>query len=122
VSDYKAELAKLLDRVDLDLEPHEQASAEVSELARERARNQPEGLKYKFIDQTAPVEAALTGEVEAKVSDTLPDREGERFTRDGFDRAVRRFREAGRPLPLLFGHDTKHVHNVIGMVTDLEVK
>jgi hypothetical protein len=38
MTDYMAELDRLLEGVDLDLEPHEEASAQVTDLARQRAR------------------------------------------------------------------------------------
>jgi HK97 family phage prohead protease len=117
VTDYRARVAELLQSIDLTIPPEAEREAEVETLARERARTgEPEGLKRKFIEQSAPTDAALSGEFEARVSDTLRDHTNERFTRQGFDRAVRRLRESGRALPVLFGHNDRDIHSVVGMV------
>jgi Caudovirus prohead serine protease len=120
--DYRAQLKQLLAGVDLDLTPDEKASFEIAEIAQERARTgEPEGLKHKLVAQVAPTEATTTGEFQARVSDTVPDRQSEHFTREGFHRAVQNFRKRGRPLPLLFGHNQTNATNVVGMVINLEV-
>jgi Caudovirus prohead serine protease len=117
VTDYRAKLAELLDGVDLDLNPEQEREAQVQALASDRAHTgEPEGLQRKLIEPIAPAESALTGEFTARISDTLPDHQNERFTKFGFETAVRRLRESGRALPVLFGHNQEHVHNVIGMI------
>jgi Caudovirus prohead serine protease len=117
VDDYRAKLAELLDGVDLDLNPEQEREAQVQALASDRAHTgEPDGLQRKLIEPIAPAESALTGEFTARISDTLPDHQNERFTKFGFETAVRRLRESGRALPVLFGHNQEHVHNVIGMI------
>jgi hypothetical protein len=44
----------------------------------------------EVVEQVSPTEAALTGEFEAKVSDTLPDHHRGKFTWEGFQRLVQR--------------------------------
>jgi HK97 family phage prohead protease len=121
VTDYKAELARLLDGIDLELSPEQETLVEVTEIAEEHARTKAEGLKHKLLAEVTPTEASTTGEFQARVSDTLPDRQSEHFTREGFHRAVQNFRKRGRPLPLLFGHNQTNANNVVGMITNLEV-
>ena len=105
----------LLRGVDLELSPREELEAEVTILARERASSgEPAGIRRKFVE--APAEIEVTGQFTALVSDFDLDREGERFDRHGFDDAIRLLRESGRALPVLFGHDARSVHSVIGMV------
>jgi HK97 family phage prohead protease len=79
----------------------------------------PAGIRRKFVE--APAETEVTGEFTALVSDFELDREGERFDRHGFDDAIRLLRESGRAPPVLFGHDARSVHSVIGMVPAAQV-
>jgi hypothetical protein len=79
-------------------------------LARERASSgQPAGIRRKFVE--APAATEVTGQFTALVSDFDLDRKGERFDRHGFDDAIRLLKEAGRALPVLFGHDARSVHS-----------
>jgi HK97 family phage prohead protease len=68
--------------------------------------------------QVAAVEADAgpAGGFTAKVSDFLLDRTGERFAATAFDDAVAALRAAGRPVPVLLGHDSKTVGAVLGAV------
>jgi Caudovirus prohead serine protease len=112
----KKQLDALVEGIDLDLDDDEDRTAEVQRLASERGRTgEPDGLRRKAVE-TAPTEAAITGEFEARVSDTLPDHEHERFTRSGLERAAQKLRESGRALPVLFGHNDRDIYSVVGMV------
>jgi HK97 family phage prohead protease len=105
----------LLQGVDLELSPREELEAEVTNLARERASSgEPAGIRRKFVE--APAETEVTGQFTALVSDFDVDRENERFDRHGFDDAIRLLKESGRALPVLFGHNSSSITNVIGMV------
>jgi hypothetical protein len=110
----------LLQGVDLELSPGQELEAEVTNLARERATSgEPAGIRRKFVE--APAATEVTGQFTALVSDFDLDREGERFDRHGFDDAIRLLRQSGRAPPVLFGHDARSVHSVIGMVPAAQV-
>jgi HK97 family phage prohead protease len=92
--------------------------AQTVDLARERARHaRTDGLVIKQVAVTTDVvEADATGTFTAMVSDYRTDRQGDRFMPGAWTKAIARIREAGRPLPLLFGHDTHNPGSVIGLV------
>jgi Caudovirus prohead serine protease len=119
VIDYKAELAALLDGVDLELSSEEEIQAEVAELARDRVNEAPVHVKRKAVAAVeAPVDAEgeLTGAFEAVVSDYEVDRQGERFSRAGLAPAVEQLRRDGKATPVLYGHAHSDLSAVVGYV------
>lgn len=89
---------------------------QVADLARQHARRaRADDLVVKEVAVT-DVEADATGSFTAMVSDYQTDRQGDRFVPGAWAKAIARIREAGRPLPLLFGHDTHNPGSVIGLV------
>jgi hypothetical protein len=89
---------------------------QVADLARQHARHaRADDLIVKQVAVT-DVEADATGSFTAMVSDYRTDRQGDRFLPGAWAKAIARIREAGRPLPLLFGHDTHSPGSVIGLV------
>jgi hypothetical protein len=119
VIDYKAELAGLLDGVDLELSSEEEIQAEVAELARDRVNEAPAHVKRKAVAAVgAPVDAEgeLTGAFEAVVSDYEVDRQGERFSRAGLAPAVEQLRRDGKATPVLYGHAHSDLAAVVGYV------
>jgi uncharacterized protein len=92
---------------------------EVAALAERRATDgPPAGITIK---QVAVAELAETpanehpGEVTALVSDYGIDRDNERFAVGAWDHALAKIKAAGKPLPLLFGHDPGNPSTVVGM-------
>jgi uncharacterized protein len=89
----------------------------VGDLAYERAEQPLPDITVKRL--AAPAEAVpetVTGEFVALISDYQEDRQGERFAKGAFDSALAKIRQAGRAIPVLFGHDSTSVHAVVGMV------
>jgi HK97 family phage prohead protease len=85
------------------------------------ARRASEGPPADITIKAAVAEVAETpadedtGEVIALVSDYGIDRDGERFAVGSWSNAISKIRAAGRPLPLLFGHDSHNPSTVVGM-------
>jgi phage head maturation protease len=100
--------------------PVRQRSPQVRELAEHRAQHgRPDDVivKQAVVAEAAPPETDThTGTFTALVSDYETDREGDRFLPGAWDKAIATIRKAGRPLPVLFGHDTRSVGSVIGLV------
>jgi HK97 family phage prohead protease len=89
---------------------------QVADLGRQHARHaRADDLIVKQVAAT-DVEADPTGGFTAMVSDYRTDRQSDRFLPGAWTTAIARIREAGRPLPLLFGHDTRNPGSVIGLV------
>ena len=90
--------------------------AQTVDLARRHALHaRADDLIVKQVAAT-DVEADPTGQFVAMVSDYKTDRDGDRFLPGAWTPAIARIRQAGRPLPLLFGHDTHSPGSVIGLV------
>jgi HK97 family phage prohead protease len=90
--------------------------AQTVDLARRHAlQARADDLIVKQVAAT-DVEADPSGQFVAMVSDYKPDRDGDRFLPGAWTTAIARIRQAGRPLPLLFGHDTHNAGSVIGPV------
>jgi hypothetical protein len=90
---------------------------QVNAIAHERAEQRPRDVTVKQLAAPAePVPDTATGEFVALISDYEEDRQGERFPKGAFDAALSKIRQAGRALPVLFGHDQSSVHAVVGMV------
>jgi HK97 family phage prohead protease len=93
--------------------------AQALELARERAAAEPRDDRIvKAVAAVAePVEdAALSGEFVALVSDFLPDRQMETFVSGAWTKALNKIKEAGRSVPILFGHSLDSPTSVLGAV------
>jgi HK97 family phage prohead protease len=92
---------------------HERVAALAEQHAADRTPRQ--GVRHKQVATVEP-EQKLTGEFVALISDWQPDRQRERFARTAFDKALAKLRAAGKPTPVLFGHDQQTFGGVIGAV------
>jgi hypothetical protein len=99
--------------------PVERRSPQLRELAEQHAQHsRPAAV---IVKQLAVADASVetdevTGTFTALVSDYQTDRDNDRFLPGAWDNAIARIRQAGKPLPLLFGHDTRSANSVIGIV------
>jgi HK97 family phage prohead protease len=116
-----AATAAALDRLQAVLDAPVTGSSihqQVGALAEQRSHEHPPSdISVKRL--AAPAEAVpetVTGEFVALISDYEEDRQGERFAKGAFDAALTKIRQAGRAIPVLFGHDAASVHAVVGMV------
>jgi HK97 family phage prohead protease len=90
--------------------------AQVAEVAEQHAADEPRiGIVTKQV-AVEPVAEDVTGELEAVVSDFLPDRQMETFVPGAFDNAVAKIRKSGKATPVLFGHSQDTIGAVLGMV------
>lgn len=71
---------------------------------------------HKQVAAVAPESAPVLGEFAAKISDFHKDRDGERFDAHAFDGAIAKIRADGRPVPVLFGHDSRTLGAVLGAI------
>jgi HK97 family phage prohead protease len=114
---YEAAMQRLDDVLNA---PVRQRSPQVRELAEHRAQHgRPDDVivKQAVVAEAAPPETDThIGTFTALVSDYETDREGDRFLPGAWDKAIATIRKAGRPIPLLFGHDTGSIGSVIGLV------
>jgi HK97 family phage prohead protease len=105
--------------------PVRQRAPELRELAEHRAEHGRRAdviVKQVAVAEAPAVEADTTsGTFTALVSDYQTDREGDRFMPGAWDKAIAQIRKAGRPIPLLFGHDTRTIGAVIGLVQPADV-
>jgi HK97 family phage prohead protease len=104
--------------------PVRQCAPQLRELAEQRAEHgRPDDLIVKQVAVAeAPTETdTVTGTFTAMVSDYQTDREGDRFLPGAWDKAIALIRQSGKPIPLLFGHDTTSIGSVIGLVQPDEV-
>jgi HK97 family phage prohead protease len=112
-----AGLQRLDDLLDAPVRPRSPLVRELAEHRAQHGRPDDVIVKQVAVAEAAPPETDThTGTFTALVSDYQTDREGDRFMPGAWDKAIARIRQAGKPVPLLFGHDTRTIGAVIGLV------